>query len=87
MEATRRLGALFLIAKGFIEIVNLRPGGALRWKVETADWEGRGVWYRKADTSKVVAPACVSEGPMGWLSWASIECTDRMLVYRPSKLM
>jgi hypothetical protein len=37
---------------------NLRPGGALRWKVETVGWEGRGgLW--KADTSKVVALACV----------------------------
>jgi hypothetical protein len=34
MEATRRLGALLLIAKGFIEIVNLRSGGALdgKWR-------------------------------------------------------
>jgi hypothetical protein len=26
---------------------NLRPGGALRWKVETVGWEGRGVVYEK----------------------------------------
>jgi hypothetical protein len=38
---------------------NLRPGGALRWKVEgrRLGRSGSGMW--KASTSKVVAPACV----------------------------
>jgi hypothetical protein len=38
---------------------NLRLGGALRWKVETASWDGWEVVRGKADTFKVVAPACV----------------------------
>jgi hypothetical protein len=41
-------------------LVNLRPGGALSWKVEDR-WLGRArsvMW--QAGTSKVVAPACVS---------------------------
>jgi hypothetical protein len=28
-------------------LLNWRPGGALRWQVETAGWEGRGVVCRK----------------------------------------
>jgi hypothetical protein len=36
--------------------LNWRPGRALRWKVETVGREGN-LW--KADTSKVVALACV----------------------------
>jgi hypothetical protein len=28
--------------------LNWRPGGALRWKVETIDWEGRGVGGKTA---------------------------------------
>jgi hypothetical protein len=35
---------------------------------------------RKAGTPKVVAPACVAEGPMGWPPWASIEHTDPILM-------
>jgi hypothetical protein len=40
--------------------LNWRPGGALKWKVGDCQLErsGREMW--KADTSKVVAPACVS---------------------------
>jgi hypothetical protein len=37
-----------------------------------------GMW--KADTFKVVAPACVGYGPMGSPPWASVECTDRMML-------
>jgi hypothetical protein len=35
----------------------------------------------KAGTSKVAALAYVGSGPMGWPPRASIECTDRMLVF------
>jgi hypothetical protein len=65
----------------------MRWGGAIRWKAKDY-WLGRsvsGMW--KVSTSKVVAPACVGEGPMGWLIRASFERTDRMLVYRPSMPM
>jgi hypothetical protein len=41
----------------------------------------------KADTSKVVAPTCVGKGSMSWPPRASIERTDRILVYEPNKLM
>jgi hypothetical protein len=34
----------------------------------------------KADTSKVVSPACVGEGPMGWPPRASIERIDHIMV-------
>jgi hypothetical protein len=44
---------------------------------------GSGMW--KAGTSMVVAPACVCLEPMGCSPQASIECTDRMLVYGSSK--
>jgi hypothetical protein len=56
-----------------------RPGGALRWKAEDRRLgrAGRVVW--KAGTSKVVALACVDQGPMGWYPRTSIERTDRML--------
>jgi hypothetical protein len=27
--------------------LNWRPGGVLRWKVETVDWEGQGAVYGK----------------------------------------
>jgi hypothetical protein len=39
---------------------NLRPGGALKWKVQNCrlGWLGSVMW--QADTSKVVAPARVS---------------------------
>jgi hypothetical protein len=59
MEATRRLGALLVIAKGFIEIVNLRLGGGT-WVKSGNRWLERlwsGMW--KVDTSKVVTSACV----------------------------
>jgi hypothetical protein len=40
-------------------IVNLRPGGALRWKSENR-WLGRaGSVMWQADASKVVAPTCI----------------------------
>jgi hypothetical protein len=39
---------------------------------------GSGMW--KVNTFKVVAPACVGYGPMGWPPRASIERTDRMPV-------
>jgi hypothetical protein len=41
------------------------------------------IW--KDDTSKVVAPVYVSYEPRGWYPRASIEHTDRMLIYGPSK--
>jgi hypothetical protein len=44
---------------------------------------GGGTW--KTDTFNIVAPTRVSEGPMGWPPWASIECTDRILIYGSSK--
>jgi hypothetical protein len=31
------------ISFGNGRLINLRPSGALRWKVETIGWEGRGV--------------------------------------------
>jgi hypothetical protein len=34
-------------------IDNLRLGGALRWKEETADWEGRGVVCGKTAPSRL----------------------------------
>jgi hypothetical protein len=60
---------------------NLRPGGALRCKVEDhrLGRSGSGLW--QAGTSKVVAPTCLGEGPMGWPPWASIERNNRMLVF------
>jgi hypothetical protein len=39
--------------------LNWRPGGALRWKGETASWKGQGVSMWQASTSKVVALTCV----------------------------
>jgi hypothetical protein len=51
--------------------------------VESGDhWLGRsgsGLW--KASTAKVVTPACVSYGLMGWPLRASIEHINRMLVF------
>jgi hypothetical protein len=51
--------------------------------VETGDRRlgrsGSGMW--KAGTSKVVAPTCVGSRLMGWPPRASIERTDRILVY------
>jgi hypothetical protein len=45
---------------------NLRPGWVLRWKVE-GRWLGRsGSVMWKVGTFKVVAPACVGYGSMGW---------------------
>jgi hypothetical protein len=38
---------------------NLRPGGALRWKVEDYQLGRSGSVMWQARTSKVVAPACV----------------------------
>jgi hypothetical protein len=35
--------ALFNYSDGNVLMDNPRPGGALRWKVETAGWEGQGV--------------------------------------------
>jgi hypothetical protein len=32
-----------ILLEVYVRIVNWRPGGALRWKVETVGWEGRGV--------------------------------------------
>jgi hypothetical protein len=63
-----------------ILIDNLRPGEALRWKVEDHQLERSGSSFWQAGTSKVVAPVCVSQGPMGWPPWASIKRTNRMLV-------
>jgi hypothetical protein len=40
-------------------------------------WAQSVMW--KANTYKVVAPACVDEGLMGWPPRASIERTDQML--------
>jgi hypothetical protein len=42
-----------------------RPGGALRWKVKTVGWEGRGVVCGKPAPFKAVAPVCVGYGLMG----------------------
>jgi hypothetical protein len=33
--------------------LNWRPGGALRWKVETASWEGQGVVCGKLTPPKL----------------------------------
>jgi hypothetical protein len=57
--------------------------------VESGDcWlERAGSVMWKADTSKVVAPTCVGKGSMSWPPRASIERTDRILVYEPNKLM
>jgi hypothetical protein len=72
-----------------LRLDNLRPGRALRWK-----WEdhrlGRSrseMW--KADTSKIVALACVGWGLMGWPPWADIERTGRMSVIwaRPADVL
>jgi hypothetical protein len=38
---------------------NLRPGGALRWKVEDHQLGRSGSVMWQARTSKVVSPACV----------------------------
>jgi hypothetical protein len=38
---------------------------------------GRVIW--KSDTSKIIAPICVGQGPMGLPLRASIERTDHML--------
>jgi hypothetical protein len=46
-------------------------------------WSGSDMW--KAGAFKVVAPACVSYGPMGCPPRVSIECSDRMLVIWASK--
>jgi hypothetical protein len=44
MEATRLLGYYSLkLLEAYVEIVNLRPGGTLRGKRKTIDWEGREV--------------------------------------------
>jgi hypothetical protein len=45
--------------------LNWRPSGAHRWKGEAISWgrSGSGIW--KDGTFKAVAPACVSQGPMG----------------------
>jgi hypothetical protein len=40
-------------------MVNPRPGRALRWKAEDHRLGRAGSVMWKADTSKVVAPACV----------------------------
>jgi hypothetical protein len=55
--------------------------------VESGDrWlERSGSCMWKVGTSKVVAPTCVGLGPMGWPLRVSIECTDCILVYGPSK--
>jgi hypothetical protein len=42
-----------------VDFDNLRPGGALRWKVEDRQLEMSGSAMWQADTSKVVAPTCV----------------------------
>jgi hypothetical protein len=62
-----------------LRLDNLKPGEALRWKVEDHRLGRSGSVMWKADTSKVIAPACVSYGPMGLPLRASIEHTDRML--------
>jgi hypothetical protein len=36
---------------GNVGLFNLRPGGALTWKVETVDCKGRGVVRRKSAPS------------------------------------
>jgi hypothetical protein len=38
----------FFSSVGNCWMIKLRPGGALRWKVETASWEGHGVWCGKS---------------------------------------
>jgi hypothetical protein len=44
MEATWLLGCYSLkLLEAYVEIVNLRPGGALRGKWRTVGWEGWGV--------------------------------------------
>jgi hypothetical protein len=42
-EHVAAIGALNLKLWFSSSWLNWRPGGALRWKVETAGWEGRGV--------------------------------------------
>jgi hypothetical protein len=61
-------------------MVNLRLGGALRWKAEDRRLGRVGSVMWKAGTSKVVTPARVGYGLMGWPLLASIECTDCILV-------
>jgi hypothetical protein len=43
-----------------LRLNNLRPGGALRWKVEDRQLRRSGSVMWKVGTSKVVATACVS---------------------------
>jgi hypothetical protein len=60
MEATWLLGALLLkLLEAYADFDNLRPGGALRWKVEDCrlGWSGSVMW--QDGTSKVVCLACV----------------------------
>jgi hypothetical protein len=65
-----------------LRLDNLRLGWALRWKAEDRRLRRLGSVMWKADTSKVVAPASVDKGLMGWLSRASIERTNCMLEIR-----
>jgi hypothetical protein len=37
-------------------LINLRPGGALRWKVETVGWKGRGVVGGEPTPSRLYPP-------------------------------
>jgi hypothetical protein len=57
-----------------LSLDNLRPDGALRWKVEYHRLERLGSVMWKAGTSKVVAPACVTEGLVlvskYWMYWS-----------------
>jgi hypothetical protein len=55
-----RLGFdLPLVQLVMLIFVNLRPGGALRWKMEDHCLGRSGSVMWQVSTSKVVAPACV----------------------------
>jgi hypothetical protein len=57
MKVTRLLGALLLkLLEAYVDFDNLRPSGALRWKVEDHWLERMGSVLWQAGTSKGVAP-------------------------------
>jgi hypothetical protein len=59
LSLTRFSGCSLFGSVGNDWMDNLRPGGALRWKVEDRRLGMSGSVMWQADTSKVVAPACV----------------------------
>jgi hypothetical protein len=66
---------------------NLRPDGALRWKLEDHRLERSGSVMWQAGTSKVAAPNYVSYGPMGWPCEQVMNILFTCWRYGPSKLM